>query len=74
MKNKLMKLEDKLLLRKRALIESVNDFLKNICQVEHSRHRSVSNCLVNIFSALIAYSFIPSKLSINVCDNIIPHC
>ena len=70
MKNKLMKLEDKLLLRKRALIESVNDFLKNICQVEHSRHRSVSNFLVNVFSALIAYSFIPNKPSLHMSNNL----
>lgn len=74
MKNKFMRLEDKLLLRKRALIESVNDFLKNICQVEHSRHRSVSNFLVNVFSALIAYSFIPSKPSLNLRDNLFLPC
>jgi hypothetical protein len=40
MKQKLVKLMDKILLRKRALIETVNDQLKNICQIEHSRHRS----------------------------------
>ena len=40
MKYKLMPLVDKLLLRKRALIESVNDPLKNIAQIEHTRHRS----------------------------------
>ena len=57
MKNKLMSLSDKVLIRKRAIIESVNDFLKNICQIEHSRHRSIENFLVNILSALIAYSF-----------------
>ncbi len=71
MKNKLMKLEDKLLLRKRALIESVNDFLKNICQIEHSRHRSVSNFLVNVFSALIAYSYILKKPSLNLRNNLL---
>jgi len=47
MKNRLMKMMDKILLRKRAVIESVNDQLKNICQIEHSRHRSVFNFLVN---------------------------
>jgi hypothetical protein len=65
MKNILMDLEDKIMLRKRAVIESVNDFLKNICQVEHTRHRSVVNFLVNLLSAISAYSFLPSKPSIN---------
>jgi hypothetical protein len=64
MKNVLMDAGDKLLLRKRAVIESVNDFLKNICQVEHSRHRSPVNFLVNLLAALAAYSFLPHKPSI----------
>ncbi|MDE6500847.1 MAG: IS982 family transposase, partial [Ruminococcus sp.] len=64
MKNKLMNLHDKLMLRKRAVIESVNDFLKNICDIEHSRHRSVTNFLVNLISALAAYSFLPKKPSV----------
>ena len=55
---------DRLLLRKRALIESVNDFLKNICQIEHSRHRSCCNFVVNLVSGLVAYSFLPKKPSI----------
>ena len=63
-KNKLMNLHDKLMLPKRAVIESVNDFLKNICDIEHSRHRSVTNFLVNLISALAAYSFLPKKPSI----------
>ena len=50
-----MDISDKLLLRKRAVIESVNDFLKNICQIEHSRHRSPINFLVNLIAGLIAY-------------------
>jgi len=65
MKNKLMDMGDKILLRKRAVIESVNDFLKNICQVEHSRHRSINNFLVNVLAALSAYSFLPHKPSIH---------
>lgn len=48
MKNKLMPLIDKLLLRKRAIIESVNDQLKNISQIEHSRHRSINNFMVTL--------------------------
>jgi len=69
MKNKLMDFTDKLLLRKRAIIESVNDFLKNICQIEHSRHRSVANFLVNLVSGLAAYCFLPKKPSLNFIDD-----
>ena len=65
MKNKLMDLQDKLMLRKRAVIESVNDFLKNICQIEHSRHRSPVNFLVNLVSGLVAYQFLPKKPSLH---------
>ena len=64
MKNKLMDYYDRLMLRKRTVIESVNDFLKNICNIEHSRHRSITNFLVNLVSALAAYSFLPKKTSI----------
>lgn len=70
MKNKLMSLSDKFLIRKRAIIESVNDFLKNICQIEHSRHRSIENFLVNILSALIAYSFLPKKPSLHLNNSL----
>jgi hypothetical protein len=64
MKNSLMTMSDKILLRKRSIIETVNDELKNICQIEHSRHRSFTNFLSNIVAALIAYSFLPKKPSI----------
>lgn len=66
MKNKLMPLIDKLLLRKRALIETVNDQLKNICQIEHTRHRSVANFIVNLIAALIAYTYQEKKPSLNL--------
>ena len=66
MKNRLMKLIDKLLLRKRALIESINDQLKNICQIEHSRHRSVFNFLVNLLAGLIAYTYQEKKPSLDL--------
>ena len=66
MKNKLMDFSERLLLRKRAVIEPVNDFLKNICQIEHSRHRSVDNFFVNLLAAPVAYSFIPKKPSLNI--------
>lgn len=66
MKNSLMHIHDKVLLRKRALIECVNDELKNTCQIEHTRHRSVDNFLANMISGLIAYNFLPKKPSINI--------
>jgi hypothetical protein len=65
MKNCLMTISDKILLRKRSVIETVNDELKNICQIEHSRHRSFGNFLGNIIAGLIAYSFLPKKPKIN---------
>jgi len=66
MKNKLVNLSDKLLLRKRALIETVNDQLKNISQIEHSRHRSLWNFLGNVAAGLIAYSFQEKKPSLRL--------
>lgn len=64
MKNVLLELKDKILLRKRSVIETVNDELKNMCQIEHSRHRSFSGFVANTLAALIAYSFFPKKPSI----------
>ena len=64
MKNCLMSMNDKILLRKRSVIETINDELKNICQIEHSRHRSFGNFLTNLISGLLAYSFLPKKPSI----------
>ena len=61
---KTVKLKDKILLRKRFVIETVNDELKNRCQIEHSRHRSFSGFLANTIAALIAYSFLPKKPAI----------
>lgn len=58
-------LQDKINLRKRAVIESVNDELKNICQIEHTRHRSFTNFITNLIAGLLAYSFLPKKPSIN---------
>lgn len=57
---------DKILLRKRALIESVNDELKNICSIEHTRHRAPKGFFINLVSALIAYQFLPKKPSLNI--------
>lgn len=66
MKNALMHIYDKILLRKRAVIESVNDILKNQCQIEHTRHRSFDNFITNLISGLIAYAFYPTKPNINI--------
>ncbi len=66
MKNRLLLLIDKLLLRKRAIIESVVDQLKNISQIEHTRHRSSTNCFINIIAGLIAYCHQPKKPSLNL--------
>jgi len=65
MKNKFLNLTDKLLLRKRAIIETVFDQLKNISQIEHTRHRSFWNFLVNLASGLIAYIWREKKPSLN---------
>ena len=66
MKNKFLALSDKLLLRKRALIETVNDQLKNISQIEHTRHRSLWNFLGNVAAGLIAYTWHEKKPSLNI--------
>jgi len=66
MKEKLMSLQDKILLRKRSLIETVNDQLKNISQVEHTRHRGVGNFLVNMLAGIAAYCLQPKKPSLNL--------
>ena len=71
MKNKLISIEDKILLRKRYIIETINDQLKNISQIEHSRHRSFLNCMVNVLGGLAAYSFQEKKPSIRIDKNMI---
>lgn len=61
MKNKFVPLLDKILLRKRSIIETINDQLKNISQIEHTRHRSIFNFMVNLLCGLIAYTFQAKK-------------
>ena len=61
MKNQLLPMADKLLLRKRAIIETIIDQLKNISQIEHTRHRSPVNFMVNLLGGLIAYCHQPKK-------------
>lgn len=69
MKNRLMPLVDKLLLRKRSVIETVNDQLKNMCDIEHTRHRSHINFMVNMVAGLIRYTYFEKKPSINFAQN-----
>lgn len=71
MTNRLMSLSDRLMLRKRAIIETVIDQLKNISQIEHSRHRSPINCLVNVVCGLIAYTHQPKKPTIAINHNLL---
>jgi hypothetical protein len=66
MRNRLLTLVDKLFLRKRAIIETIVDQLKNICQIEHSRHRSPFNFLVHLIAGLIAYCHQPKKPALNM--------
>ncbi len=64
MANKLMDLQEKILLRKRSLIETINDQLKNVCQIEHTQHRSPANFLVHLMAGLAAYAKQPKKPSL----------
>ena len=71
MKNQLMALSDRILLRRRAIVETIIDQLKNISQIEHSRHRSVPNFFVNVLCGLIAYCHRPLKPSLGL-DILLP--
>ncbi len=68
MQNRLVVLEDKLLTRKRFVIETIVDQLKNISQIEHTRHRSPTNFIVNLIAGLIEYTWQPKKPSLNLSD------
>jgi hypothetical protein len=69
MPNQLMPLLDKLLLRKRAILETIVDQLKNISQIEHTRHRSLWNFMGNLLAGLIAYTWRPIKPSLGIRPN-----
>jgi hypothetical protein len=69
MKNRFMSVFDKLMLRKRSIIETIHDQLKNISQIEHTRHRSPANFLVNVIAAIIAYTHRDKKPSLNIRTN-----
>jgi hypothetical protein len=61
MKNQLIELDDKLRLKKRALIESVNDILMSVQDIDHTRHRSPINALVHTLAGLVGYHFYDIK-------------
>lgn len=69
MKNKLLLLSDKIKLKKRALIESVNDLLISVFDIDHTRHRSPVNALAHTFSGLIAYCFYEQKPAVFIEDS-----
>lgn len=71
MRERLLAYTDKLLLRKRAIIESINDQLKNVCQIEHTRHRSPLNFLVHLLAGLTAYCHQPKKPSLHLDRNLL---
>ena len=71
MKNQLMHLSDKLLIRKRVIIESIIDQLKNISQIEHSRHRSPINFVVLLLAGLIAYSHQDKKPGLHLDERLL---
>ena len=65
MRQRLMTLYEKIMLRKRSVIESVNDMLKNVVRLVHSRHRSVHNFIMNLLAAMGAYCFFSTKPEVN---------
>lgn len=66
MKNCVVHIYHKILLNKIALIETVNDELKNIYQIEHTRDCSFENFITSLLSGLITYSFFPKKPCMNI--------
>ena len=66
MKPRVMAAFDAILLRKRSIIETINDQLKNIFQLEHSRHRSLTNYMINAVACLVAYSYQEKKPALNL--------
>ena len=66
MKNKLIDEMDKYFLRKRSILETIYDQLKNISQIEHTRHRSLSGFMINLIAGLVAYCHQPKKPSLDL--------
>ena len=57
-----------MLLRKRSVIETIIDRLKNISQVVHSHHRSPTHFAVNLTAGLIACTLLSKNPSIHLAD------
>lgn len=73
MKKQIIGTFDRLLLRKRSIIETINDQLKNICDLEHSRHRSLTNYMSSIVASLVAYSYQEKKPALDLRNaNLLP--
>jgi hypothetical protein len=68
MKAKAMLLWDRAMLSKRFIIETINDQLKNISFIEHSRHRSMNGFMLNLLAGLVAYCLKKEKPSLNLTD------
>ena len=67
MKARVLAAFDKFILRKRSIIETINDQLKNVFNhLEHSRHRSLTNVAVNVVACLVAYSYQEKKSSLDI--------
>ena len=71
MKKKMRSAFEKFFLSQRNLIETVIEQLKSICHIEHTRHRSPLNFLVNLVGGLAAYSIKPRKPTIKTSK--LPH-
>lgn len=71
MKNKFISFFDKLMLRKRAIIETIYDQLKNISQIEHTRHRSIWNFYTNVVAGLIAYTYQEKKPNLQLRNDLV---
>jgi hypothetical protein len=69
MKNKLIPIQQKYELRKRGVIEAVNDILMTVCDIEHTRHRKSINALVHMMAALVSYNYLDNKPRV-IIDNI----
>ena len=68
MKKKFISLWDRAILKKRFIIETVNDQLKNISYIEHTRHRSIHGFMLNLLGGLIAYCLKDVKPSLNLTE------
>jgi len=68
MKAKVLSMWDRAMLSRRFIIETVNDQLKNISQIEHSRHRSMNGFMLNLMGGLVAYCLKESKPTLNISD------